>query len=85
MEIADKTHVLGNNSKAVSIVDWFWSFYQSIFIFLIYNCIPVSLNNNMASGRRKRFVKVESNRNLFEFFTRNESESDPANIVRSIS
>ena len=37
----------------------------------------------MASGRRKKFVEVESNRNLFEFFTRNESESDPAKIVRS--
>lgn len=38
----------------------------------------------MASGRRKKFVEVESNRNLFEFFTRNESESDPVKIVRSI-
>ena len=38
----------------------------------------------MASGRRKKFIEVESNCNLFEFFTRNESESDPAKIVCSI-
>ena len=38
----------------------------------------------MASGQRKKFVEVERSRNLFEFFTKNESESDPAKIVRSI-
>ena len=38
----------------------------------------------MASGRRKKFMEVETNRNLFEFFTRNESESNPAKIMRSI-
>ena len=84
MKIADKTRVLYNNRKAVSISDWFWKFYQSIFVFLIQKCKPVSLNNNMASGRRKKFMEVESNRNLFEFFTRNESENNPAKIVRSI-
>ena len=38
----------------------------------------------MASGRGKKFVEVESNRYLFEFFTRHESESNPGKIVRSI-
>ena len=38
----------------------------------------------MASGRCKKFMQVESNHNLFEFFTRKESESNLAKIVRSI-
>ena len=37
----------------------------------------------MASGQHKKFVEVESNLNLFEFFTRKESESNLAKIVRS--
>ena len=38
----------------------------------------------MASGRRKKFMEVESNRNLFEFFTRKESESNLGKIVHTI-
>ena len=38
----------------------------------------------MASRRRKNIVEVESNHNLFEFSTRNESESDPVKTVRRI-
>ena len=38
----------------------------------------------MASGQRKKFVAVESNYNFVEFFTRNESERDPAKIMLSI-
>ena len=38
----------------------------------------------MASGRRKKFTEVESNRNLFEFFTRKESESNLAKIIHTV-
>ena len=37
----------------------------------------------MASGLCKKFMEVESNRNLFEFFTRKESESNLAKVVRT--
>ena len=38
----------------------------------------------MASGRRKKFMEVESNCNLFEFFTRKESESNLAKIMHTV-
>ena len=38
----------------------------------------------MASGQRKKFMEVESNSDLFEFFTRKESESNLVKIMRTI-
>ena len=38
----------------------------------------------MASGQRKKIMEVESNSDLFEFFTRKDSESNLAKIMHTL-